>query len=83
MAWHGFIFCVALQDDTTSVRLKICSEQNTNAVEITTHRFGGGVKLVGSAEFSSMAEARILETRLKRKKNPAIAITELASLGKN
>ena len=40
----------------------------------TTQRFGGQVYLVASREVASMIEARALEKRLKRMKNPAKAI---------
>jgi putative endonuclease len=40
----------------------------------TTHRFGGKVELIAAKEFSSTAEARALELKPKRKKNPRLAI---------
>jgi putative endonuclease len=46
----------------------------------TTHRFGNDLELIASARVNSIAEARILEIQLKRKKNPRIAIAALTSL---
>ena len=43
----------------------------------TTRRFGGEVILVGAKQFASMNEARVLESQLKRKKNPQLAILAL------
>ncbi|HEY8650118.1 MAG TPA: GIY-YIG nuclease family protein, partial [Chthoniobacterales bacterium] len=43
----------------------------------TTHQFGGKVELIAAKEFSSTAEARALELKLKRKKNPRLAIYAL------
>jgi predicted GIY-YIG superfamily endonuclease len=43
----------------------------------TTRRLGGDVRLVASKEFGSMTEARTVETALKRKKNPQLAILAL------
>ena len=40
----------------------------------TTRRLGGELRLVASREVASMEEARALEKRLKRMKNPAKAI---------
>ncbi len=45
----------------------------------TTRRLGGDVKLVASRQLSTMAEARTLESQLKRKKNPQVAIFVLHS----
>ena len=49
----------------------------------TTHRFGNDLELIASARANSIAEARILEIQLKRKKNPRIAIAALTSLSQN
>src|SRR5580765_5979279 len=46
----------------------------------TTHRFGNDLELIASARVNSIAEARILEIQLKRKKNPRIAIAAFTSL---
>ena len=43
----------------------------------TTYRFGNDLELIASARVNSIAEARILEIQLKRKKNPRIAIADL------
>ena len=43
----------------------------------TTRRFGGEVILVGAKQLPSMSEARALESQLKRKKNPQLAILAL------
>jgi predicted GIY-YIG superfamily endonuclease len=43
----------------------------------TTRRLGGEVILVAAKQLSSMSEARALETQLKRKKNPQLAIFAL------
>jgi len=45
----------------------------------TTRRFGGAIELVASRELPSIVEARKLETSLKRKKNPRLAISILRS----
>jgi predicted GIY-YIG superfamily endonuclease len=45
----------------------------------TTRRFGGEIQLVAVKKLSSMAEARKLESALKRKKNPSVAISFLQS----
>ena len=45
----------------------------------TTHRFGGELQLIASREVASMPEARALEKRLKRMKNPIKAIQFLNS----
>jgi putative endonuclease len=45
----------------------------------TTRRLGGELRLVASREVDSMEEARALENRLKRMKNPAKAIQFLNS----
>jgi predicted GIY-YIG superfamily endonuclease len=46
----------------------------------TTHRLGGGVELFAQAEVSSISEARALELKLKRKKNPKLAVFFLQSV---
>ncbi|PYI74285.1 MAG: hypothetical protein DMF01_10780 [Verrucomicrobia bacterium] len=46
----------------------------------TTARFGGKIELVVAKELPSMAEARKLESSLKRKKNPRLAISILQSV---
>jgi predicted GIY-YIG superfamily endonuclease len=46
----------------------------------TTRRFGADVMLIASNEVPSMIEARALECRLKRKKNPYLAISALNSI---
>ena len=43
----------------------------------TTRRLGSNVEMVATAEVSSMIEARLLELRLKKKKNPRLAIIAL------
>jgi len=43
----------------------------------TTRRFGGELILVATKQLPSMSEARALETQLKRKKNPQLAILAL------
>jgi predicted GIY-YIG superfamily endonuclease len=43
----------------------------------TTHRLGARVMLVASKQLPSMAEARMLERKLKRKKNPRLAVFAL------
>jgi predicted GIY-YIG superfamily endonuclease len=43
----------------------------------TTRRFGGEVILVAAKQLPSMSEARALESQLKRKKNPQLAILAL------
>jgi predicted GIY-YIG superfamily endonuclease len=40
----------------------------------TTKRLGDGLELVAKKEFGTLAEARKLERKLKRKKNPRLAI---------
>jgi predicted GIY-YIG superfamily endonuclease len=44
----------------------------------TTHRLGDDIVLVASKELPSMAEARMLERKLKRKKNPRLAVFALS-----
>jgi predicted GIY-YIG superfamily endonuclease len=46
----------------------------------TTRRFGADVMLIAANELPSMIEARALERRLKRKKNPHLAISALNSI---
>jgi len=46
----------------------------------TTQRFGGGIELIVAKELPSIAEARELEVRLKRKKNPHLAVSIFGSL---
>jgi len=46
----------------------------------STHRFGNDLELIAFARLDSIAEARILEIQLKRKRNPRIAIAALTSL---
>ena len=43
----------------------------------TTRRFGGEVILIAAKQLPSMSEARALESHLKRKKNPQLAILAL------
>jgi predicted GIY-YIG superfamily endonuclease len=43
----------------------------------TTRRFGGEVILIAAKRLPSMGEARALESHLKRKKNPQLAILAL------
>jgi predicted GIY-YIG superfamily endonuclease len=43
----------------------------------TTHRFGGKIELIAAKEFSSTAEARVSELKLRQKKNPRLAIYAL------
>jgi predicted GIY-YIG superfamily endonuclease len=45
----------------------------------TTRRFGGEIELVVAKELPSMVEARTVESTLKRKKNPRLAISILQS----
>jgi predicted GIY-YIG superfamily endonuclease len=45
----------------------------------TTRRFGMTIELLVAKELSSMAEARKLETALKKKKNPNVAVFALQS----
>jgi predicted GIY-YIG superfamily endonuclease len=45
----------------------------------TTRRFGGEIELVVARELPSMVEARTVESTLKRKKNPRLAISILQS----
>jgi putative endonuclease len=49
----------------------------------TSARLGGNIQLVANREMNSMTEARALESTLKRKKNPRLAIHMLseASVG--
>ncbi len=46
----------------------------------TTRRFGTDVMLIAANELPSMIEARALECRLKREKNPHLAISALNSI---
>jgi predicted GIY-YIG superfamily endonuclease len=46
----------------------------------TTNRFGRSIAVVGKAEFPSIEEARAFEMRLKKKKNPRLAIFALPIL---
>jgi len=43
----------------------------------TTRRFDGKLILVAAKQLPSMSDARALETQLKRKKNPQLAILAL------
>lgn len=54
-------------------------EEHQRGSNHTTHRFGGEIELVVAQELSSMVEARNLESTLKRKKNPQLAISILQS----
>jgi predicted GIY-YIG superfamily endonuclease len=54
-------------------------EEHQRGSNHTTHRFGGEIELVAAKELSSMVEARNLESSLKRKKNPRLAISILQS----
>ena len=45
----------------------------------TTRRLGGDVELVAERQISTMAEARARELKLKRKKNPKVAVFLLKS----
>jgi putative endonuclease len=45
----------------------------------TTRRFGRTIELVACRELASIAEARILEIALKRKKDPKLAVFMLQS----
>jgi putative endonuclease len=49
----------------------------------TTRRFGEKLELVGTKELPSIAEARKLETILKKKKNPRLAVFALLSFNAN
>jgi len=53
--------------------------ENQRGSNHTTRRLGGDVILVASRQLSAMAEARTLESQLKRKKNPQIAMFILQS----
>jgi len=44
----------------------------------TTARLGGNIQLVVSKQLSSMKDARALESALKKKKNPRLAIHALS-----
>jgi predicted GIY-YIG superfamily endonuclease len=48
----------------------------------TTRRFGGQLVLAAAREVPSIAEARAIELRLKRKKSPRLAISALNSTEK-
>ena len=45
----------------------------------TTRRFGGSIELVVCKQLPSMTEARKLESTLKRKRNPQLAVIILQS----
>jgi len=54
--------------------------EHRRGVNHTTHRFENDLELIASARANSIAEARILEIQLKRRKNPRIAIAAFTSL---
>jgi predicted GIY-YIG superfamily endonuclease len=81
--WLGLMSCAALLDGTTSDRLGDLERrlaEHQRGGNHTTHRFGNDLELIAFARVNSIAEARILEIQLKRKKNPRIAIAALTSL---
>ncbi|PYK71818.1 MAG: hypothetical protein DME44_06480, partial [Verrucomicrobia bacterium] len=43
----------------------------------STHRFGNDLELIAFARLDSIAEARILEIQLKRKRNPRMPLPHL------
>ena len=45
----------------------------------STRRFGGEIELIAARQLATMAHARDLELRLKRKKNPRLAVLVLKS----
>jgi predicted GIY-YIG superfamily endonuclease len=49
----------------------------------TTRRFGAELVLIAAKQLPSMIDARALERRLKRKKNPQVAILALNSANLN
>jgi predicted GIY-YIG superfamily endonuclease len=49
----------------------------------TTRRFGAELVLIAAKQLPSMIDARALERRLKRKKNPQLAILALNSANLN
>jgi predicted GIY-YIG superfamily endonuclease len=49
----------------------------------TTRRFGGELVLIAAKHVPSMTDARAVERRLKRKKNPQLAILALNSTNLN
>ncbi len=52
--------------------------EHKNGGTHTTRRLGSELILVASKEFASIDEARRIERKLKRKKNPQLAIHELS-----
>ena len=60
---------------TENLRRRI--DEHSRGNNHTTRRLGGGVHLVASKQFPSMAQARAIELTLKRKKNPRLAIATL------
>ena len=49
-------------------------EQHRRGHTHTTKRLGGDLKIAAAVEMDSLAEARIFERELKRKKNPELAL---------
>ncbi len=62
---------------TDNLPRRIAEHQRAN--NYTTRRLGGGIELVAERQVCSMAQARVLELRLKRKKNPRLAAFVLQS----
>ncbi len=58
-------------------------EEHRRGSNHSTHRFGGNLEVVAVTELPSIIEARKLENKLKRKKNPQLAIFALTSFRPN
>jgi putative endonuclease len=54
-------------------------EEHQRGSNHTTRRLGGHIELVAARQLSTIAEARTLEFKLKRKKNPQVAVFLLES----
>jgi predicted GIY-YIG superfamily endonuclease len=63
---------------TDDLKRRIAEHQRGS--NYTTRRLGGNVEVVAQTQTSSMREARVLELKLKRKKNPQLAAFALQSL---
>jgi predicted GIY-YIG superfamily endonuclease len=57
---------------TTDLKARFAQHQRGHTH--TTKRLGDKLAIVASKEFSTLQEAREMERRLKRKKNPRLAI---------
>ena len=57
---------------TTDLKARLAQHQRGHTH--TTKRLGEKLEIVASKEFSLLKEAREMERRLKRKKNPRLAI---------